>query len=78
MEPEYLGWCRGCNCYSAHLKLRPVLNKNTGTIEVSLFCDLCRKRFGLFPYDKQEVEGEKYDTISKNDRSDSVLSGTKL
>ena len=65
MEPEYVGFCRGCNCFSEHLKLRPVVNKNTGSMEVSMFCDSCREHFGLFPYNKCEMpdaklkEGEK-------------------
>lgn len=52
MEPEYEGFCRGCNGFSLHLKIRPVKNNNTGTLEVSLFCPDCMKRFGIFPYDK--------------------------
>ena len=59
MEPEYVGWCRGCNCFSEHLKIRPVRNNNTGTMEVSMFCDYCRKRFGLFPYNKREMPDSK-------------------
>ena len=68
MEPEYVGFCRGCNSFSEHLKIRPVRNNNTGTMEVSMFCDSCRKRFGLFPYDKREMpdsmlkEGERIRT----------------
>ena len=60
MEPEYVGWCRGCNCFSEHLKMRPVRNNNTGTMEVSMFCDSCRKRFGIFPYDKREMPDAKF------------------
>lgn len=60
MEPEYIGYCRGCNSFSEHLKLRPVKNNNTGTIEVSMFCDECRKRFGLFPYNIEETKGKNY------------------
>lgn len=56
MEPEYSGFCRGCNSYSEHLMLRPFRNNLTGTLEVSHFCPECRKRFGLFPYAKDEVE----------------------
>lgn len=53
MEPEYDGFCRGCNGFSLHLKIRPVKNNNTGTLEVSLFCPDCMKRFGIWPYDKE-------------------------
>ena len=35
--------------------MRPVKNNNTGTLEVSMFCPECRKRFGIFPYDKREM-----------------------
>ena len=56
MEPEYAGFCRGCNGYSEHLMIRPVRNNLTGTLEFGLFCPECRKRFGLSPYDKDEVE----------------------
>ena len=59
MEPEYTGFCRGCNGYSEHLKARPVKNNNTGTLEVSMFCPECRLRFGVFPYDKREMPDAK-------------------
>lgn len=62
MEPKYVGYCRGCNSFSEHLKIRPVRNNNTGTMEVSMFCDECRKRFGLFPYDKREMPDADIDT----------------
>ena len=55
MEPEYVGYCRGCNCFSEHLKLRPVKNNLTGSMEISMFCDACRKRFGLYPYNKNDM-----------------------
>ena len=65
MEPEYAGFCRGCNCFSEHLKLRPVRNNNTSSMEVSMFCNSCIERFGIYPYDKDKMpdaklkEGEK-------------------
>ena len=59
MEPEYVGFCRGCNGFSEHLRLRPVKNNNTGTLEVSFFCQDCMKRFGIFPYDKKLMADPK-------------------
>lgn len=47
MEPEYTGFCRVCNGFSEHLKIRSVKNNNTGTLEVSMFCPECRRRFGI-------------------------------
>lgn len=61
MEPEYVGFCRGCNGFSEHLYLRPVKNNNTGSLEVSFFCPECRKRFGLYPYNKEDMAEMKKD-----------------
>lgn len=58
MEPEYAGFCRGCNGFSTHLKMRFAVNNNTKTFEMDLFCPECMERFGLFPYEKK-LEGEK-------------------
>lgn len=71
MESEYEGFCRGCNGFSVHLKLRPVVNKNTRTHELDLFCPECMERFGLFPYDKktdasvENVEGGSMRVIER-------------
>lgn len=59
MEPEYVGFCRGCNSFSEHLRIRPVKNNNTGTMEVSMFCLDCIKRFGVSQYDKMEMSDTK-------------------
>lgn len=59
MEPEYIGFCRGCNSFSEHLRIRPVKNNNTGTMEVSMFCHDCLKRFCIYPYDKREMHDAK-------------------
>lgn len=47
MEPEWSGWCRGCNGWSDHLMRRFVVNGWTGCHEFALFCPECRERFGL-------------------------------
>lgn len=59
MEPEYVGFCRACNSFSEHLKIRPVKNNHTGTMEVSMFCDSCRERLGLYPYNKDDMPDAK-------------------
>ena len=59
MEPEYVGFCRGCNGFSEHLCIRPVINNNSEHLEVSLFCPDCRKRFGLYPYHKEQMADPK-------------------
>ena len=48
MEPEYFGFCRGCNGFSTHLKRRRVINNYTKLAEIGLFCPECRDRFDLF------------------------------
>ena len=59
MEPNYEGFCDGCNCYSDHLHIRIVRNNNTGNIETRRFCTECMKRFRLFPYDNDNTEDPK-------------------
>lgn len=47
MEPEFEGFCRGCNGYSKHLKVCAAKNNNSGDMEIDKFCPECRKRFGI-------------------------------
>jgi len=56
MEPEFTGFCRGCNGYSEHLKTRMALNNYTGEIEIGFFCPDCRERFGLSSFTRQETD----------------------
>ena len=58
MEPEYAGFCVGCNGYSEHLKSRIARNNITGKTVIGMFCEDCRKRFGLYPYDTEEMKGD--------------------
>lgn len=75
MELKFTGFCTGCNCFSKQLKLRPVKNNNTGSLEVGMFCNSCIERFGIYPYDKDKMqdakpkEGESQRTVSRNEQS---------
>ena len=50
MEPEYEGFCRACNGYSTHLKVRIARNNHTGELVTGRFCDDCIHRYQLYPY----------------------------
>lgn len=47
MEPEFEGFCIGCNSYDEHLRFRIAINNNSGRTVAGLFCPICRKRFNL-------------------------------
>lgn len=64
MEPEYSGWCRGCNGWSDHLKWRFVVNGLTLCHECALFCPECRERFGLVSLYEEDMDAKRAGSVS--------------